>query len=120
MRRRSVSSLVSPGPAGADASPEPAQLDALAPQAGQAVAEQGEFDLQHALPAGGVLGEDVEDHGHPVHDVTLEQLLEVALLPRSEAIVEHDHVHIEPDGVPSQRLRLSRTPRRWQDGATGV
>ena len=108
MRRRSVSSFVSPGPR--VPIPPPSRLNSmpLAPKAGQAVAQQGQLDLEHALPAGGVLGEDVEDDGHPVNHVTLEEFLEVALLSGREAVVEHHHIHIEPIGVLSQRLRLAR------------
>src|SRR5687768_18351162 len=65
-----------------------AHLHTPAPEAGQAVAELGQLDLEHAGLAVSVLGEDVEDKRHPVDDVDLEQLLQVALLGRGELLVE--------------------------------
>ena len=70
------------GPAGPDATTLLRELGSLAPQPREAVAELGELDLDHALLARGVLGEDVEDQRDPVDDVDLEELLEVALLGR--------------------------------------
>ena len=59
------------------------------------MAEQGQLDLGHALPAAGVLGEDVEDHRHPVDDVAAEDLLEVALLHRAQLAVDDHHVDVQ-------------------------
>ena len=56
---------------------------ALAAEAGQPVAEQGQLDLGLALLAVGVLGEDVEDHRGAVDGGAPEELLEVALLGRA-------------------------------------
>ena len=83
MRRRSTSSWVSPGPR--VPIPAPCWLSSRPRprRRGQAVAQLGELDLDHALLAAGVLGEDVEDQRDPVDDVALEQLLEVALLRRA-------------------------------------
>ena len=93
---------------GTDTPAQPAQLGALAPEPGKAVLEQGQLHLEHALPAGGMLGEDVEDDRNPVHHVALEQLLEVALLTGSEAVVEHHDVDIEQLRIARQVLRLAR------------
>ena len=73
-----------PGAAGRDM--PPACWDsarALAAEARQPVAEQGQLDLRLALLAVGVLGEDVEDHRGAVDGGAAEQLLEVALLGRA-------------------------------------
>ena len=88
MRRRSTSSWVSPGPrvpmrAAAARRRLLGERRALAPEAGQPVAEQGQLDLGLALLAVGVLGEDVEDHRGAVDGGAAEQLLEVALLGRA-------------------------------------
>ncbi len=71
------------------------------------VLEEGQLHLHHALPAGGVLGEDVQDQRLPVHHVHLEQLLQVALLGRGELVVEHHHIDVEGAGQLHQLLRLA-------------
>ena len=101
MRRRSISSCVSPGPRRVPMPPACCdRRGALAPQPGQAVAEQGQLDLGLALLAAGVLGEDVEDHRGAVDGGAPEQLLQVALLRRRELVVEHDRVAVASRGRP--------------------
>ena len=90
-----------PGP---DSAGLPAQPGALAVQSGEVVPQQGQLDLQHSFPAGGVLGEDIEDQGFSIDDVALEDLLEVALLGGSQGVVEHNHIDV-------QRLRSPRPVR---------
>ncbi len=68
---------------GADATALLAERAALAPQAGQPVAELGQLDLRLALLAVGVLGEDVEDHRGAVDRRAAQQLLQVELLGRA-------------------------------------
>jgi hypothetical protein len=58
------------------------------------VSELGKLDLEHALLGMGVLGEDIEDQGNAVHDVTLKRLLEVALLGGTQVVVEYDDVDV--------------------------
>jgi hypothetical protein len=59
-----------------------------APHAGKVVLQLGELDLQLALGARGVLGEDVEDQLRAVDDAQLELVLEPALLAGVEVIVD--------------------------------
>ena len=49
-----------------------------------------------------MLGEDVEDQRLAVHDVTSEQLLQVALLGRCERVVEDHYVDVECCGQTCQ------------------
>ena len=103
IRRRSISSWVSPGPrTGADTARLLGQRATLAPQPRQPVAEQGQLDLRLALLAVGVLGEDVEDHRGPVDRGAPEQLLQVELLGRASA-----------------RRRTRRCRSRWHRPARG-
>ncbi|GBE20813.1 hypothetical protein BMS3Bbin01_00153 [bacterium BMS3Bbin01] len=73
----------------------PAQSRAASAQARKVVAKQCQFDLKHAGPARGMLGEDVEDQAGSVDDVTAEDCLEVPLLCRCEVVVEDDDVDVE-------------------------
>ena len=61
----------------ADAAAEPLEVLPHAPHARQVVLELRELDLELALGADGVLGEDVEDQLRPVDDARLERVLEV-------------------------------------------
>ncbi len=95
------------GTPGADARALLAELDAATAQAGEAVAQLRELHLQHALLAGGVLGEDVEDQRDAVDDVALEQRLEVALLRGRQLVVEHHDVDVERVGELAQLRGLA-------------
>ena len=77
------------------------------PQPGQPVAQQGQLDLGLALLAGGVLGEDVEDHRGAVDGRAAEDLLEVALLGRAELVVEDDGVAVDRLRRVAQLLGLA-------------
>ncbi len=66
-----------------------------APQPGQPVPVHGQLDLGLALLAGGVLGEDVEDHRGAVDGRAAQPLLQVVLLGRAELVVEHDGVAVD-------------------------
>ena len=94
-RRRSVSSCDSPGPrvpTPAPTVPRPPPRRSRcchgAAHARQVVLELRELDLELALGADGVLGEDVEDQLRAVDDPRLERVLEVALLRRLELVVD--------------------------------
>ncbi len=78
------------------------QRPALAPQPGQAVPVHRQLDLGLALLAGGVLGEDVEDHRGAVDGGAAEGLLEVVLLGRAQLVVEHDGVAVDRLGQVAQ------------------
>ena len=80
---------------------------ALAADAGQPVAQQGQLHLRLALLAVGVLGEDVEDHRGAVDGRAPEELLEVALLGRGELVVEHHGVAVGLEGDLAQLLGLA-------------
>ena len=102
--------------AGADAAALLGEGLALAPEAGQAVADLGQLDLGLALEAVGVLPEDVEDHRGAVDGRSAEQLLEVALLGRAELVVEHDGVGV--DGL-AQLLQLGDLAAAEVGGGVG-
>src|SRR5581483_10506172 len=104
------------GPPGADPGALLAHLHAPAPQPGQPVAELGQLDLLHAGLAVGVLGEDVEDQRHPVDDVDLEQLLQVALLRRRQLLVEDHDVDVEHLDQLPQLLGLALADERGRVG----
>jgi hypothetical protein len=63
-----------------------------APHARQVVLELRELDLELALGAPGVLGEDVEDQLRPVDDPRGERVLELALLSRGEVVVDEERL----------------------------
>src|SRR5207237_3209442 len=74
-----------------------AQALEVLPQAAHArevVLELRELDLELALGAHGMVGEDVEDHGSAVEHGHADLLLEVALLPRHELVVGHHEVGV--------------------------
>ena len=58
------------------------------PHPRQVVLELRELDLELALGADGVLGEDVEDQLRPVDDACLQRVLEELLLRRVELVVD--------------------------------
>ena len=114
MRRRSTSSWVSPGPRVPMRAPPRRHAARLlrerlapAPEPRQPVPQQRQLDLRLALLAGGVLGEDVEDHRGAVDGGAPEQLLEVELLGRRELVVEDDRVAVDLEGDLAQLLGLA-------------
>ena len=83
----------------------------MRPQAAHArevVLELRELDLQLALGAVRVPGEDVEDHRRAVDDRHPELRLEVALLARRELVVAGDDVGVELLGGRLDLLELAR------------
>ena len=112
--RRSLSSCDSPGPRvptpAADGAPAAAEALEVLPHAAHArevVLELRELDLELALGADGVLGEDVEDQLRPVDDARRERVLERPLLGRRELVVDEQHVGPR---VPVRRLQLLELP----------
>jgi hypothetical protein len=99
--------------AGADAALAAARAEALEvrPQAAHArevVLELGELDLELALRALRVPGEDVEDDRGAVDDRHPELLLEVAPLARRELVVDRDEVRVRTLGRLLDLLELAR------------
>ena len=88
MRRRSTSSLVSPGTARADSAAQSREVGAGADQVRLAIAQLRELDLELAFAAARVAREDVEDEHRPVDDRQRNDLLEILALARTQ-IVEH-------------------------------
>ncbi len=76
----------------ADAAAEPLEVAPQAAHAREVVFELRELDLQLALRATRVRGEDVEDHRRAVDDRQAERLLHVALLARRQLVVAGDQV----------------------------
>ena len=62
------------------------------PHARQVVLELCELDLELALGAAGMLGEDVEDQLRAVDDARRQRVLEVALLARIELVVDEERL----------------------------
>ena len=111
----------------ADATSEAAELHSSSPEPGEPVSMLSQFDLDPALAARSVLGEDVENQRNPVYDIAFEHLLQVALLSRAQFVVENDHIDIECLGLLGQLGGFSatyeqarvRTPPLDQDGSDG-
>ncbi len=82
------------GSTGADPAAEALEVRPQTSHARQVVLELGQLHLQLALGAGGMGGEDVEDHRRAVDDRHAELLLEVALLARAQLVVAGDHVGV--------------------------
>ena len=93
--------------AGTDASAETAELGALAAQPRQPITMLRQLHLQHAFPAGGVLGEDVEDQRSAVDDVDVELLVEVALLSWRKLVVEDHDVDVQCGDIACDLRRFA-------------
>ena len=87
----------------------PGQRLTPAAQPRQHVLHLGELDLGLALPAAGVLGEDVEDQRGPVDDLDLQHLLQLVELTRGQlAVADHGVGAGRRDDV-ADLVRLART-----------
>ena len=93
---------------GADAAAEALEVGPQPAHAREVVLELGQLDLQLALGAVRVAGEDVEDHRRAVDDRQAERLLEVALLARRQLVVAGDHVGVAHRGERLQLVDLAR------------
>ena len=89
--------------ADAAAGAETLEVRPQASHAGHVVLELGQLDLELAVGGVGVTGEDVEDHRGAVDHRHPERLLEVALLPRGQLVVDGDEVGVRR---LEQRLEL--------------
>ena len=65
-----------------------------APHARDVVVELRELDLELALGADGVLGEDVEDQLRAVDDRARERVLEAPLLRRRQLVVDQERLRV--------------------------
>src|SRR5437660_2202905 len=83
-----------PRPPRADPAAQSLEVAPQSAHAREVVLELRELDLELALGAAGVRGEDVEDHGCSIDDRKAERLLEVALLARGELVVAGDEVRV--------------------------
>ncbi len=82
------------GAAGADAAAEALEVLPHPAHPREVVFELRELDLELALSADGVLGEDVEDELRAVDDARLELVLERALLRGAELVVDDEHLRL--------------------------
>ncbi len=117
MRRRSVSSLVSPGAAGADAAAELAHGLALAGEAGELVFELRELNLELTLAGAGVASEDIEDKLSTIDDAAGQAGFEVAHLRGGKVVVEEDEVGFGGEGDGFDLLDLAGA---YEGGGVGA
>ena len=108
------------GAAGADAAAEPLEVLPHPAHPRQVVFELRELDLELALGADGVLGEDVEDELRPVDDARLELVLERALLRRAELVVDDEHLGLRVPVGLLELLELPLADERARVGARAV
>ena len=95
------------GAAPADPAGEPRHHRVLLDQPRQRVLELGELDLQLAVPAGRVLGEDVEDEHRAVEDLELGEVADRARLAGREVLIEDHRVGAELHGAQEDLLELA-------------
>ena len=65
-----------------------------------------------------MLGEYVEYQSHPIDNVTLEDLLQVALLRGRQLVVEDNHVDVERTGLGGELVCLSRADEQRSVGTS--
>ncbi len=126
MRRRSVSSLVSPGPRVPMPPPRRESSTPRPESARQEVVELGQLDLEAPLAGARAAGEDVEDELGAVEGLAPHRVLEVPLLGGRELVVEEHQVRRRAPrrgGRTSStlprpmRVAGSRRCRSWSSGA---
>lgn len=78
-------------------------------QARRHVLELGQLDLQLAFVRAGTLREDVQNQASAVDDTTLGQFLKIALLHRTQHMVDQDQVGIKRMAVLAKFLGLAGT-----------
>ena len=116
MRRRSASSLVSPGPLRADAAAQPRQRLARADQPRQQVFQLRELDLQLAFARAGAPREDVENQLRAIDDLAIEALVQLAQLRRRQLVVEDDDVGVGFGRGLRQHVDLAAAEERGRVG----
>ena len=75
-------------------------------QAGKGVLHAGELDLEAGLFGLGALGENIEDDFLAVDHAEVGQLFPLALLRRSQPVVDHDHVALVGAGQLDELVGL--------------
>ena len=107
IRRRSVSSFVSPGPRVPMPPPsrDSASLDPAS--RGSRYSQLREFDLQLAFVRAGAPGEDVENQFGAIHHAPAAGLLEIARLARRQVVVDDDEVRAGFLAGPRELLGLA-------------
>ena len=112
MRRRSVSSFVSPGPR--VPMPPPSRDSAVAgpDEPRQQVFELRELDLQLAFARPRAPREDVENELRAIDDLPADLLFDVPQLRRRQLVVEHDDVDVGFGGGGGQRRDLAGAEKR--------
>ena len=94
-------------PARADAAAEALEVLPHAPHAREVVLELRELDLELALGTSCVLGEDVEDQLRAIDDAGAEGVLQAALLPGLELVVDDQRFGVGVLHEPLQLLELA-------------
>ncbi len=103
----------------ADAADLARQMLPLPGEPRQQVLQPRELDLGAGLLAAGALVEDLEDQAAAVHDLDIQDLLEVLHLPAREVVVEDHQVRLELGGLgghfgglarADEELRVERLP----------
>ena len=115
IRRRSVSSLVSPGPR---VPMPPPSRDSAAPgadQPRQQVLQLRQLDLQLAFARPRAPGEDVENQLRAIDDLAADRLLDLPQLRRRQLVVEDDDV----DVASRRTTRPASRPCRRRETSTG-
>jgi succinyl-diaminopimelate desuccinylase len=92
-------------PSRPDPAAEPLQVLPHAAHARQVVLELRQLDLELAVGARRVLGEDVENELRPVDDARLQHVLERALLGRAQLVVDEQRLRL---GVSEDLLELGQ------------
>src|SRR6201996_9504689 len=87
----------------------PGQRLTPAAQPRQHVLQLGKLDLRLALPALGVLGEDVQDQRGPVDHLDLDHSLKAAQLAGAELAIADHRVRARRGHDPGELVRLART-----------
>ena len=83
------------GASGSDAAAQSGHGDTLSGQSSQTVAQLGQLHLKLTLAGGGMLGEDIQNHQRPVHDLQSQLLLQPPKLGRCQLVVADDAVGLQ-------------------------
>ena len=116
MRRNAASASASVTAPGTDPASLLAERGAPPAQAGQAVAQQGQFDLGLAFGRTGVLGEDVQDYRRSIDGRPPQDLLQVPLLGRAQLVVEDHGVGVDGQAHAEKLLGLALAHVRGRVG----
>ena len=104
------------GTARADAAAELRHLHAVPGQPRQHVLQLRQFDLQLAFPRARMPRKNVEDELRAVDHPPLDDLFNVALLRRTEIVIEEKNVGIDRSGRARNFLQLARANQRRRIG----